>query len=141
MSSNIITGSCQCGAVHYEANAEPLFAGHCHCNTCKKASGAGHVSALFVPKDSFKITGETTKYTSIGDSGSPITRHFCPTCGSRLYGEPERAGNVVGIMVGTLDNPETFSPQFQIYTKNRTSWDHINCDLPEFEAAPPPQSE
>ncbi|MEI9901575.1 MAG: GFA family protein [Hyphomicrobium sp.] len=29
--------------------------------------------------------GETRSYAVTADSGNTITRHFCPTCGSRLY--------------------------------------------------------
>lgn len=141
MSPNTITGRCQCGAVHYAATGDVLIAGHCHCHACKKSTGSGHASVLFVPKEGFEVKGETTKYTSTGDSGNPISRHFCPTCGSRLFGEPRRMNDVIGIMVGTLDDPEIFVPNFQIYTKERASWDHLNCDAPEFEGPPPPSNE
>lgn len=136
MTTTRITGSCQCGAIRYETDADPVMAGHCHCNACKKSSGAGHASALFVPKESFEVFGNPTSYESEGGSGKIIKRYFCPTCGSRLYGEPLAAGNIIGIMAGTLDDPEQFSPQFQIYTEHRTTWDPTPCDGPEFPAGP-----
>ena len=128
MSEQTITGGCQCGAIRYETSEISTMGGHCHCNDCKKASGAGHVSAMFVSKDNLKITGETAVYVSKGDSGHDIKRHFCPTCGGRLFGEPEVMPGFFGIMVGSLDNPELFQPNLQLYTKRRTSWDHLQCD-------------
>ena len=35
-------GGCLCGAVRYTCNAEPVFAGHCHCVDCRRSSGTGH---------------------------------------------------------------------------------------------------
>jgi hypothetical protein len=43
------TGGCLCGAVRYEAEGEPVFAGHCNCADCRKASGSG-----FIPSWGFR---------------------------------------------------------------------------------------
>ena len=42
--SKLIEGGCLCGAVRYEANAEPAFAVHCYCRQCQRITGAGHAS-------------------------------------------------------------------------------------------------
>ena len=39
--ANHITGSCLCGAVKYEINGDPVFAGLCHCKDCQKYTGTG----------------------------------------------------------------------------------------------------
>ena len=36
-----ITGGCLCGALRYEADAEPLHAGFYYCDDCRRASGSG----------------------------------------------------------------------------------------------------
>ena len=41
-----ITGGCACGAIRYEASAEPLLMFNCHCEDCRHASGGAFVSAL-----------------------------------------------------------------------------------------------
>ena len=38
------TGGCACGAVRYEATAEPVFSNHCQCRDCRMRSGTGHGS-------------------------------------------------------------------------------------------------
>ncbi len=38
-----ITGGCLCGALRYEAEGEPHFAGYCCCADCRKASGSGFI--------------------------------------------------------------------------------------------------
>src|SRR5215469_13948757 len=35
------TGGCQCGAVRYAAEGEPLYAGYCFCEDCRRSSGSG----------------------------------------------------------------------------------------------------
>ena len=43
MSETVYSGGCLCGAVRYEAQGEPLYAGHCYCEDCRKASGGGFI--------------------------------------------------------------------------------------------------
>ncbi len=67
------TGGCQCGAIRFEASGDPLFAGHCSCRDCQMASGTGHSTIAAFPESALKVTGVTTKYTSAGGSGQPVT--------------------------------------------------------------------
>ncbi len=66
------------------------------------------------------------------------TRHFCPTCGSRVYGENSARPGVIGMTVGCLDKNDWFSPQAVVYTKGRAAWDKTPEDVPNFERMPPP---
>ncbi len=132
-----LTGGCLCGAVRYEVSGEPMVAGHCHCRDCQKASGAGHISAAFYPEGSFKIEGDLATYSSPADSGGTVTRSFCPTCGSRLFGQSTGMEGARAIMVGTLDDPSAFEPNFIVFARSRNGWDHMDGTLPAFEAMPP----
>ena len=95
-----ITGRCLCGAVSYSINGQPLGMGQCHCKDCQRASGTGHMSLARFRKDDIVITGQTTSFASRADSGNTNTRHFCPTCGSRIYGENSARPGVVNVSVG-----------------------------------------
>jgi len=99
-----ITGGCLCGAVRYEARGEPLFAVYCHCRDCQRASGSGHVPVMGVPKELFTASGATTSYTAAAMNGRKSVRHFCPTCGSLLFGTSDAAPDAVSVYVGTLDD-------------------------------------
>ena len=35
-----IEGGCLCGAVRYRCVGEPLWVAHCHCQSCRRASGS-----------------------------------------------------------------------------------------------------
>ena len=80
------TGGCLCGAVRYEIDGEALFMGFCHCRDCQKATGAGHAPGMSFRRRSVRISGETRTFAVIGSSGRPMPRHFCPACGSSLFG-------------------------------------------------------
>jgi hypothetical protein len=70
-----------------------------------------------VLKAAFTLTQGTPKYFDVmADSGKTTMRAFCAECGSRLFGEPGSAPDVVTIRVGSLDDPSRFWPSLDIYT-------------------------
>jgi hypothetical protein len=89
-----------------------------------------------MPKSSFTVRGETKSYAVRGTSGRSSIRHFCPTCGSLLFGTPEGAAEAVSIYVGTLDEPSAFEPEAVVFTRDRHDWDKAAKALPEFETMP-----
>ena len=133
----MITGGCLCGAARYEAGGEPLFVLQCHCRVCQRVSGTGHVPVMGVAKALFKLTGVTTGYAVIADSGTTVTRHFCPICGSPVFATFENNPDAIGISVGSTDDPAAYAPQAILYTRSRWGWDCATPTLPEFEAMPP----
>lgn len=120
-------GRCQCGAVTFDVEAEPQLVGHCYCRDCQKSSGAGHVSYVFLAADGVRIEGETHSFESNSNSGATMTRHFCPTCGSRLFGRSSNLPEMIGITLVSFDDPDAFLPTLSIYTTRRCQWD----DLPD----------
>lgn len=134
--STKITGGCRCGAVRYECSAEPVVAGHCHCRQCQRASGAGHVSVIGVPKHALKVTGEVRYFDHVADSGNTASNGFCPTCGSHLLGHSTGMPEIIAIKVGTLDDPGLFGPGMSIFTARAQPWDTIAPKLPAFNGMP-----
>ena len=90
-------------------------------------------------KDQFSYTGETRAYATTGLSQNQAVRHFCPTCGSLMFGMPGVAPHTVSIYVGTLDDPSVFSPRAVMFTSERHEWDRLAAPLKEFEKMPPPR--
>ena len=83
--------------------------------TCRKHHGAlFHASAIF-PETAVTVTGETRSFRG---------RHFCPACGSPVYG---RSGDEVEVNLGALDAPDEFRPTYELWVIRRESW------LPEFQ--------
>lgn len=132
-----LTGGCLCGAVRYSLAGAPLARGLCHCRDCQRASGSGHVPWIAAPRAALAVVGTTSSYATTGGSGRPTTRHFCPACGSLLYGVPEMAEGVVTVYAGGLDDPSAFAPQVAVYVKDRCAWDAPAIERPSFERLPP----
>ena len=72
------------------------------------------------------------------DSGNINTRHFCPKCGGRVYGENSARPGVIGINVGSLDDNAWFKPDRVVYIKDQPPWDVTATDVPRFDMMPPP---
>ena len=133
-------GQCLCGKVKFTISSEPQRMAQCHCNDCQKATGTGHVSIAFFKEDDVDIKGETRSYGSVTDSGSTITRYFCPTCGSRLFGINSSSENIIGVSVGTLEDSSWFKPELIVYNKRKPNWDFMDESVPTFDEMPPPSS-
>jgi hypothetical protein len=132
------TGGCLCGKIRYECAAEPIFMGNCHCRDCQQATGTAFAAAMLVPRNAVTITGEVKYYDVTGDSGSIVSRGFCPSCGSRLFSKPP-ISELLGIIAGSLDDPSGFQPARDIYTASAQPWDYMNPDLPKFAKMPLPK--
>jgi hypothetical protein len=132
-----LTGGCLCGAVRYKVTADMIFSGKCYCEDCRKTSSSGHGSVYAVPEQSVSITGKLTEYKKKGGSGQPITRRFCPVCGSRISATAEVMPGVMLITASTLDDPSQFTSQMSIYTSRAPAWDRPPADSPMFPEMPP----
>ena len=134
-----LTGGCLCGAVRYKVTADLIFSGKCYCDDCRKTSGTGHGSVFAVPEQSVSITGKLTSYKKAGGSGQPITRRFCPICGSRISATADVMPGVMMVTASTLDDPEKFVSQMSVYASRAPSWDRPPEGSPAFAEMPPPQ--
>lgn len=132
------TGHCLCGSVSFSVDAEPVLQAQCHCDQCKRASGQGHMSLAFFKEDAVHIEGEVTGYTKETDTGTTNTRHFCPSCGSRIHGINTGRPGIVSLSVGCFDDSSWFSPAAIVYNKRKPHWDFMDPAVKAFEEMPPP---
>lgn len=131
-----IEGGCYCGGIRYKAEGDALFKGQCHCRECQYIAGGGPNIVLGMPLASFEYTKGAPKAFKRSDLDNPVTREFCPECGTHLVslvpGMPAAL-----LKVGTLDNPSDFGgPQMAIYTIDKQSFHEIADGLPTFERMP-----
>jgi hypothetical protein len=130
-----ITGGCLCGAVRYEARAEPSAMGHCYCGDCRKASGSGFIPfAMFQAKD-LTISGPLLTYTSPAKRGV-ATRNSCARCGGLVFGGPLGETDSHTIYAGSFDDPSRFVPRIAIFTSRAPKWAMIPPGLVQFEEMP-----
>ncbi len=133
----MMSGRCLCGQVRYETDAAPAWTAICYCRDCQRASGSGYMPVMGVRRADMRITGETRAYNVPAARGGLSTRHFCPTCGSLIFGGVEGpADETMSVYVGTLDDPSWWSPKIAIFTRSRMPWDCAVGGAAEFEAMP-----
>ncbi len=127
------TGGCLCGAVRYRARGRPIGACHCHCERCRRHSGAVFASAIgFADEDVAWTQEEPSRYAS-----SPsAARLFCSTCGSSIAHHWVDIGTLWPY-IGTLDEPGLASPEFHIFTEERIPWIKLDDGLPCYAKFPP----
>ena len=105
-----VAGGCLCGDARFTATGDPKRVGICHCFDCRKHHGAlFHSSAIF-DESAVAIEGKTREYKG---------RHFCPRCGSSVFG---RSGDEVEINLGALDEIDRFQPTYELWTIRREGW-------------------
>lgn len=131
------SGHCLCGAVRIAVDGVPVRMAQCHCRDCQRASGTGHVSNAIFKDGDVTITGESKSFTVTTDNANSYARHFCPTCGSRLFASNSGRPGMLTVHVGFLDDTSWFEPEAVIYTRTRPHWDITTDDAPNYDSAPP----
>ena len=110
-------GGCNCGKVRIEVRGEPVRAGLCHCLTCRKETGGPFMAFAVWDASRVSVTGETRSWTATTDH-----RHFCPACGSSLFGTNDKDGEVE-VRLGALDEaPSGLTPEYELWTPRREHW-------------------
>lgn len=130
----MLTGACLCGQLRYEAGGTPFHLTNCHCATCRRSSGAPFVAWFSVPRAAFRFVQGTPARFNSSEHG---TRSFCPSCGSPLTFESNRAPGEIDVTTCTLDDPESLPPQDHTWVRSRLRWVHVDDGLPAYEQARP----
>jgi hypothetical protein len=138
MSELVMRGSCLCGAVTYEVSGEAKRFYHCHCQRCRKATGTGHATNLFLQPGTLRfLQGEELVHSYKVPEAMRFMNVFCSQCGSRMPRQPPGSDMVV-IPSGSLDDEPAMKPQARIFTASRASWSCAGDELPEHPEYPPP---
>ena len=131
-----LEGGCYCGKVRYMAEGEPMRKGQCHCRECQFITGGAPNMFLVMPSAGFAYTKGAPKQFTRGDLENPVTREFCPDCGTHMATRPP-GRPVIVVKVGTLDDPKLYGgPQMAIFTIDKQPFHQIPDGLPAFERMP-----
>jgi hypothetical protein len=119
MSTAVLSGGCQCGAIRYALDQQPVNVHVCHCRMCQKAVGGPFAVICPVQKTAFRVTRGTISYFHSSDIAR---RGFCSACGTPLLFEYPEVGDDLGVLVGTLDEPDRAPPENQYGNESRVAW-------------------
>ena len=66
-----------------------------------------------------------------------LQKALCGDCGSPLYVQVSTRPDLVGLRVGTLDDPSWFRAEADIFMQSAQPWDHTDPAIPKFDTYPP----
>jgi hypothetical protein len=112
----VLAGGCQCGAVRYRLEAEPLRVYVCHCRECRKQSASAFGISVIVPVDAFVVTqGQMHTWSRMTATGGELICEFCEVCGTRICHIDARE-QTVSVKGGSLDEPPDLTNAAHIWT-------------------------
>lgn len=120
-----VTGGCLCGDIRYRITEPPKDTVICHCRMCQRSSGSAFtIGSVFATQAVAFSKGAPSYFKS-----SPFAeRGFCSRCGSSIVFRPiqpavtpEWEGWIM-IECGTMDNPATFPPAWEIGVESQLPW-------------------
>ena len=116
----MMTGSCLCGHIQYEAAGDPDFPHLCSCEHCQRLSGSPVMSWVDFPADGFEWTGEGGEPTWF-NTWPTTQRGFCGQCGSSIAARDE-GGDIIGVTMTSLEDHSQLVPERQSFADNAVPW-------------------
>ena len=127
------TGSCLCHAVTYKNKSAPLRTFNCHCDDCRKCSGAPYLTNIFVKEFTLDIQGILKSYIHRSESGNRITKKFCEECGCQMFSFNEGRPGLVRIHAGKVNELEVVKPQGDVWVSKKIPSIKMDETLNQFE--------
>lgn len=131
MSGQPYQGGCQCGAIRWRGQAPVANLCFCHCESCRRASGAP-----FVAWGTFSLDGgfAIVRGALALQSSSPrVRRGFCSGCGTTLtYFHADRPGEI-DVTLASLDEPGRLAPERHIWVADKLPWVTLADGLPQYQ--------
>ncbi|WAP70855.1 GFA family protein [Jiella pelagia] len=128
-STPLHTGGCRCGAIRFAASADPHYTAICHCEDCRRASGAPFLAFVGFRREEVRfVGGEGRRY-----GRDPVARSFCETCGAPIAYYDARLPDRIYFALGAMDAPHCHEPTLQAYANEVLPFRCISIDLPARE--------
>lgn len=132
----MLTGTCNCGAVHFEITEPLQAAAYCHCTRCQRRTGTGAACNARVDAAALRVVRGEDRIRSWKPADG-AEKCFCGDCGSGLFARTPD-GLSVGVRLGVLDGDVRITPSLHQFTAYAAPWESIPDDgLPRYpERAP-----
>lgn len=130
------SGKCLCGMVSYKSHVEPVLILNCHCEDCRRSTGAVYGTNVMVAEDQLEIHGELSTFKHKAKSGNVMTKRFCPNCGTLMFGNSSGRTNVVSVRAGTIDQTDIINPAMNVFVDSKVSSTPMHDTLPQASEMP-----
>ena len=128
MSEQLLDGHCLCGNIEYQVVGPTIWSGYCHCESCRRFTGAVVTNWLGIRGCDLVFTKGALKIYQKND----VRRGFCADCGSSITYEADRFPDYIQIHLGTLDQINAIKPQAHVHHAEHIEWFEVNDQLPKF---------
>ena len=116
-----ISGSCFCNAVQFKVSSAPKAVVNCHCDFCRKHSGAAFSTYAVVPEAALEIIAGQDSISAFQFKEN-AHKHFCKQCGSPLFNKNERYSGMCMVYLGGITEPLNIVPTANIYCESQLAW-------------------
>ena len=127
------TVSCLCRAETYKSKTAPLRTFNCHCEDCRKCSGAPYLTNIFVKEATLDIQGNLKSYVHQSESGNRTTKKFCEKSGCQMFSFNEGRPGLVRIHAGKVSELEMVKPQGDAWVSKTIPSIKMDETLNQFE--------
>lgn len=102
-----------------------MLIGHCHCNECRRASGAAFTTYVDCRRTDVTIMTGTPKAYS---SSPHVRRTFCGDCGSPIAWESDKDPETICFYIGVFEEAKGLVPQSgaDTHVHEKLAWLHLN---------------
>lgn len=129
--SQLLEGGCFCGQVVYTLEGPTDFAGFCHCQSCRRASGAPLLAWTSVPEHRFRLLSGFEVLRSYSRSGE-VTWDFCGHCGTTLFYRSPSASEKVYVTIASLTSPLDRPLESHVSFEEKPLWVDLSPNLPRY---------
>jgi hypothetical protein len=114
--TDVFEGRCLCGDVRFQAIGKPKWVLWCHCQSCRRHSGAPVSVFVSFADDVVSLThGVIAKYQS-----SPgVERGFCARCGSTLTCSNPKLRGETHFHIGAFERAAELAPTGAFFSEER----------------------
>ena len=103
----VLTGYCLCGSCSFELVGRPNWVGHCHCESCRRATSSPFTTWIGHPNGSWSWTGAEPKRF---ESSLGCIRGFCGNCGSPMFFSSSKFPGETHFYASLLSDPTRAYP-------------------------------
>ena len=130
-----MTANCLCGGVAIEVTGKvgPLV--HCHCSSCRKASGTAFSSNANVRRAYWRwVSGEDLIREF--ESSPGVYRAFCSRCGSPVYSRWDADPDMLRLRLGLVNEDPERRALAHYWVESKAPWFAITDAAAQFDEYP-----
>jgi hypothetical protein len=119
-----IDGTCHCGKIAYEAEADPENARICHCTDCQTLTGSAFRANVQVAAGNFRLLRGSLKIyiKKTAESGMARAHAFCGDCGTPIYAAAVENPQSYSLRIGAIRQRAQLPPKRQIWCRSALPW-------------------